>query len=141
MHPLAMLLLGTAMFAILGCDTVQDQTVAVALSRGALPAVAAKVRLYPLQNCLGSFQELTTSSDGRVQFVRTAEIGGVGVITDELSVCIESGVSWTPLLSSLHGPAPALIELSCDLGAPIPRCSVAFDGRPQDDLSTERHDT
>jgi hypothetical protein len=141
MRVVARALLGTTILAIAGCDSVQDQTIVVALTRGAAPAASLKVRLHALQNCQGSFEEATAASDGHARFVRTVEIGGVGVITDELSVCVELGRSWVPLLSSLHGPAPALIEVNCDLDLSTPRCLVAFDGRPQEDLGTEGHDT
>jgi hypothetical protein len=142
MRHFAQLFLCATAFAVAGgCDSVQDQTIEVALNHGYAPAGAIKVRLHELQNCQGSFQETTATSSGHARFTRTTEIGGVGVITDELSVCLQSHGTWTPLLSSVHGPAPALIEVTCELSPPTPQCHVAFDGRPQEDLGTERHDT
>lgn len=72
------------------------------------------VRLDAAQSCQGPFQE-NTLREGRTAFSRTVEIGGVGVITDELPVCLGAGDVWMPFLSSLHGPAPARIDITCDL--------------------------
>ena len=130
----------TATVMAAGCDTTQQQSVVLTLSDGPAPIQAMAVRLYATQECAGSFQSSTTSTDGQVRFARTVEIGGVGVITDEISLCIPSGSTWRQVYGTLHGPAPRLMELKCDLSKPDPTCSETFDGRPMQDASSGEHD-
>lgn len=117
-----------------GCDKRQAQTVSVALTRGGIPVAGDDVRLYAGQSCQGPFQE-NTLREGKAAFSRTVEIGGVGVITDELSVCLGVGGAWTPLFSSLHGPAPDRIEITCDLDKAERPCVTRFNGRTLDEPS------
>ena len=105
------------------------QTISVLLSDAAGPARHLEVRLYKQQHCQGEHESATTSDIGRVRFSRPVEIGGHGVITDELSICVRFADSWTPIFSSLHGPAPMLIETKCALTHREPSCFTSFDGR------------
>jgi hypothetical protein len=124
-----------------GCDKTHSQTVELALVKDSNPVPAMAVRLFTAQGCAGTYQDATTSADGRARFLRTVEIGGIGVITDELSVCIPSGSTWQQLYGSLHGPAPKLIELRCDLSNSESKCTETFDGRLMTDSNSDEHDT
>jgi hypothetical protein len=117
---------------ISGCDKRQEQTVSVAITRNGSPVVNGDVRLYAAESCKGPFQT-NALREGKVSFSRTVEIGGVGVITDALSVCLGAGEAWVPLFSSLHGPAPERIEIACDLAKAERRCTTRFDGRTLDE--------
>jgi hypothetical protein len=123
-----------------GCDKQQQQTVSITLTRDTHPLAGVDVRLYAEQDCKGTFQSGKTSDEGQVRFTRNVEIGGVGVITDELSVCINSSGEWRPLFSSLHGPAPALLELKCTMDTPPGSCASSFDGQPFEEPNTDGHD-
>jgi hypothetical protein len=117
---------------ISGCDKRQEQTVSVAITRNGSPVANGDVRLYAAERCKGSFQAKTLR-EGKVSFSRTVEIGGVGVVTDALSVCLGAGEAWVPLFSSLHGPAPERIEIACDLAKGERKCTTRFDGRKLDE--------
>ena len=141
MRPVAPIAALAAALVCGACDRTQQQTVELTLVSGSQPVPAMEVRLYAAQECAGPSQDAVTSADGQARFVRTVEIGGIGVITDEVSVCIHSGSTWEQLYGSLHGPAPTLIELKCDLTTSIPRCTESFDGRLMTDGSSDEHDT
>jgi hypothetical protein len=126
--------------ALTGCDKRQEQTVSVAITRGGSPVAGVDVRLYATQNCQGSYEGSTLNEDGKTAFSRTVEIGGVGVTTDELSICIGAGNDWTPLFSSLHGPAPGRIDIACDLAKEKGKCTTQFDDRPLDQPSEDEDD-
>jgi len=75
-----------------------------------------------------------------VRFTRNVEVGGIDVITDELSVCVNSSGEWKPIFSSLHGPAPILLELKCEVDTPSGTCASSFDGQPFEEPNTDGHD-
>jgi hypothetical protein len=129
-----------ACLALTGCDKRKEQQVAVAVTRGGNPASGVEVRLYPQQQCQGTYEQGVLAADGTIAFSRTVEIGGVGVITDELSVCLAVDGTWKPLFSSLHGPAPGRIDITCDLSKVERQCSTKFDGRPLDEPSADTND-
>ena len=121
------------------CDKRQEQTISVAITRSGAPLAGGDVRLYAARNCQGSYQA-STLREGKASFSRAVEIGGVGVITDELSVCLGTGGAWMPLFSSLHGPAPGLIDIACDLDRAARQCNARFDGRTLDESSENEDD-
>jgi hypothetical protein len=135
----ALLTVALIALGLSGCDKRQEQTVSVAVMRSGAQVAVGDVRLYAAQSCQGSFQEQTLR-EGKVAFSRTVEIGGVGVITDELSVCLGTGETWAPLFSSLHGPAPERIDIACDLDKSEPQCTASFDGRTLDEPSENEDD-
>jgi len=125
--------------ALSGCDKRQEQTVSVTITRSGSPVVNGDVRLYTAQSCKGSFLAYTLR-EGKSSFLRKVEMGGVGVITDELSVCLGVGEAWMPLFSSLHGPAPGRIDIACDLDKTERQCITRFDGRTLDEPSENDDD-
>jgi hypothetical protein len=118
----------------------QEQRVAVKITHGEAAASDLEVRLYQQQQCQGAFEHRALAKDGTATFSRIVEIGGLGVITDELSVCVESKGNWQPLFLSFHAPAPALIEIACDLDSRERRCATKFDGRPLDEFIDDEDD-
>lgn len=126
--------------ALSGCDARQVQRVAVVVARGELPVSGIEVRLYRLQQCQGSYEHRTLGTDGTAVFARKVELGTIDVITDELSVCAEIDGVWRPLFSSLHGPAPSRIDISCDLSKTDLECASRFDGRPIDEPVRDEDD-
>ena len=129
-----------ASLALSACDKRFEKQVVAVATRGAAPASVVEVRLYRLQQCQGEYESSTLATDGAATFKRTVELGRLGVITDELSVCVEVAGSWKPLFSSLHGPAPMRIDIACDFGKVDPQCSTQFDGRPLDEPSGSEDD-
>jgi hypothetical protein len=140
MRELFFLLAVAFTLGIAGCDKQRQQTVSIALSREAKPYSGADVRLHAQQNCQGPFQSAQTSQEGQVHFTRLVEVGGIGVITDELSVCVNPSGSWISIFSSLHGPAPEVLMLKCEVEASSGSCAASFDGQPFEKPDSDAHD-
>ena len=140
MRTLGLLLAAAFTFGTSGCDKHQQQIVSITLTRDTRPLPGADVRLHAGQNCKGSFQSGKTSDEGQVRFTRNVEMGGISVITDELSVCVNSSGNWESIFSSLHGPAPRLLELKCTVDTPPGNCASSFDGQPFEEPNTGGHD-
>jgi hypothetical protein len=125
---------------IAGCDKQQQQTVSIWLSREAQPFSGADLRLHAQRDCQGPFQSAQTSAEGEAHFLRSVEIGGIGVVTDELSICVNLAGNWIPIFSSLHGPAPEVLALKCEVDAFSGRCASSFDGQPFEEWVSDAHD-
>lgn len=114
------------------CDRTQQQSVVVEIGA---PQAPASVRLYSRALCDGSYVEQRLSASRRASFTRNVEVGGIAVITDELSVCVPAGERWKPLFSSVHGPAPRSISIQCESVTEPGQCRVQFDGRTIDEVA------
>jgi hypothetical protein len=114
---------------LLACDRSFTQKVTAKLSQDGQPLAGTSLRLYAEAQCQGKYLESVSSHAGLAQWSRPAEIGGIAVVTDELSLCIAGPAGWTQLYWSLHGPAPRSIELDCDLArSPAKACVAKMDG-------------
>ena len=115
------------------CDrpATQHVTATLALNGEALSGTA--VRLYLERNCRGEYLESMSSEMGVADWSRTVTIGGIDVVTDEISLCVPKNDGWRELYWSRHGPAPRTIEMDCDLArAEADICEVKMDGTSHD---------
>ena len=140
MSRVAPLVVTLAGLGLSGCDKLREQLVVVGATRDGSAVAGLEVRLFQKQQCQGTYAQRALGADGVATFSRTVEIGGLGVITDELSVCVSDQGAWKPLFSSFHGPAPARIDITCDFGDSTLECKTRFDGRPLDEFEDGEDD-
>jgi len=86
------LLLAAASLVNTGCDREVAQIVTVDVAEWT-PAPQA-VRLYAAPECTGEFLIATNPSRGKFMFRTSSTKGGVGVVTQELSLCHELEGHW-----------------------------------------------
>jgi hypothetical protein len=76
----------TSLF-LTGCDKPATQHVTATLALNGEPLSGTAVRLYLERNCRGEYLEATSSDVGVADWSRTVTIGGIDVVTDEISLC------------------------------------------------------
>lgn len=99
------------LLSLVGCDREIPQQVIVRLP--AEVAHSAEVVLFDSLECSGEAVALSANDPGVLRFKTESTRGGVGVVTQELSLCIRANGDWTRLWSSRHGGGATLIEVSC----------------------------
>jgi hypothetical protein len=116
-----------------GCDKPATQHITATLALNGEPLGGAAVRLYFERHCRGEFLESMSSNVGVADWSRTVTIGGIDVVTDEISLCVPKSDGWRELYWSRHGPAPRRIEMYCDVArAEAAACEVKMDGTSHD---------
>ncbi len=115
-----------AFFMMQACDKQVPQTVLVHAENPAPPSSA--LRLVESGECKDAGTAPGWSSNGLWIFNTSSIRGGVGAVTQELSICIgdvpaTSNRAW----HSIHGGGAPLLVLSCDFGEGG-RCKMYQDG-------------
>ena len=116
-----------AVLCLVGCDAQVPQEIVGTLAVGDQPAANQDLWLYPAETCEGAAIQARTDASGTFRFSTESTRGGIGVVTQSLSLCIGDGAVREKLWSSTHGGGAGRITLTCYL-APADRkgCSDAF---------------
>ncbi len=105
-----------------GCDKDVPQTIELTVAQQfADPGVTG---LFSSLDCSGE-RIPSVHANARIVFATTSIRGGIGVVTQELSVCVHDEESWRAVWSSRHGGGARLIRIDCT-ALPEP-CSEDFE--------------
>lgn len=121
-------LVGVAGFLLLAaCDSQVPQDVVGTLSNGSEPAARVEVHLHLAETCDGPAEHTTTDESGGFSFKTESTSGGIGVVTQSLTLCINDPSGQKMLWSSTHGGGASRITLKCNLtGRERKACSDVF---------------
>ena len=106
----SLLVLALAAMTLPACDSEVAQVLTVTFepSFGQPPAA---VVLVEGESCAGTPIRATVSSEGKFSFQLSSIRGGVGVVTQELSLCAPGAME--PIWQSRHGGGALAIALIC----------------------------
>jgi hypothetical protein len=97
-----------------GCDEQVPQLVTGSLSLKEGIAANRTLRLYASHpNCEGTFAESRTDAAGHFSFRIESTRGGVSVVTQPMTLCVEQSGKWTPLWATIIGGGAKRITLTC----------------------------
>jgi len=109
---LRILVVVVSIFFATGCDTLITQKVLVNVGDWVGPPES--IRFHANIGCAGNYIEVMRSSDKTYAFTTDSIRGGVGVVTQELTLCFLSDGEWRPFWSSRHGGGAKEILIKCD---------------------------
>jgi hypothetical protein len=96
----------TMSMLVAGCDTEFEQVVVVrVLNSQSQTAREVSLRYYAAANCTGAYVAASTSPTGEARFSRKAIRGGVGVLLEEPSICVEQEGAWYSAWQEYVDPA------------------------------------
>jgi hypothetical protein len=109
-----------------GCDRQIPQTVVVHADNS--PPVPLTLRLVESNQCEDEGTSAGWSSNGLWIFRTTSIRGGVGAVTQELSICVgDSPATSNSVWHTIHGGGSPLLVLACDFGG-TKSCKMYQDG-------------
>lgn len=109
------------------CDMQVPQEVVGTLIIGDAPATNVEVHLYAAEACEGAAMRASTNTGGEFRFTTESTRGGIGVVTQSLTLCVSNGAGEEKLWSSTHGGGAGRITLTCHLSpAEKKGCNDAF---------------
>jgi hypothetical protein len=119
--------IAAALLLLSACDTQVLQEVVGTVSTGSEPAASLELRLYSAETCDGPVLATTTDEHGDFRLQTESTRGGVGVVTQSLTLCVNEGSKLKVLWSSTHGGGASRISLTCDTTASEGKaCSDVF---------------
>lgn len=111
------------MICFLGaCDVQVPQEIYIDMGDS---IVGAEVSVFPGASCDGEALQGAGGTEGSWRFETDSTRGGVGVVTQQLTVCLKGGEASRIIWTSLHGGGARRINLICDQYA-VPACKESF---------------
>lgn len=95
-----------------GCNTEIPQEVSVKFVEE--PEASEIVALFESLECSGNYLPARVVSNGEYVFITKSVRGGIGVVTQELALCVQRGSQWNLIWSGLHGGGAKRIEILCE---------------------------
>lgn len=110
------------LIVVAGCDRRIQQVVLVDVSDWHEGPKA--FRLHSIVDCSGEFLQAIRLSRTKFEFRTDSTKGGIGVVTQELSLCYEVEGRWNQVWWSRHGGGARQIKIWCE--GPESTCTEEF---------------